>query len=49
MSTRGKHETDMLKANIDDQLNRLLTQLEDLEELKDGATNLIEFPTYIYI
>mmetsp|Transcript_27418 Transcript_27418/g.38774 ORF Transcript_27418/g.38774 Transcript_27418/m.38774 type:complete len:190 (+) Transcript_27418:31-600(+) len=32
---RGKHETAILKANIDDQLNRLLTQLEDLEELKD--------------
>ena len=36
MSTRGNVEQEMLKANIDDQLNRLLTQLEDLEELKDG-------------
>jgi len=34
-AARGIHETDMLKENIDDQLNRLLTQLEDLEELKD--------------
>jgi|EP00933_Yihiella_yeosuensis_P081373 cell fate (sporulation/competence/biofilm development) regulator YlbF (YheA/YmcA/DUF963 family) len=37
MSDKGKGnaETLMLKANITDQLNRLLTQLEDLEELKD--------------
>jgi len=32
---KGNIETIMLKANITDQLNRLLTQLEDLEELKD--------------
>jgi hypothetical protein len=35
---KGKHETALLKANITDQLNRLLTQLEDLEELKDGKS-----------
>jgi hypothetical protein len=36
ITSKGKHETVLLKANINDQLNRLLTQLEDLEELKDG-------------
>jgi hypothetical protein len=34
--SRGKYETEQLKDNITAQLNRLLTQLEDLEELKDG-------------
>ena len=29
-------QTQILRENINDQLNRLLTQLEDLEELKDG-------------
>lgn len=32
---KGSHETALLKANVTDQLNRLLTQLEDLEELKE--------------
>ena len=32
---RGKKETEQLRANISDQLNRLLTQVEDLEVLKD--------------
>lgn len=36
MASRGKHETELLRMNIEDQLNRLLTQLEDLDELKDG-------------
>ena len=35
MATRGKRETEQLRGNISDQLNRLLTQVEDLEELKD--------------
>jgi len=35
--SRGKHETLLLKSTITDQLNRLLTQLEDLDELKEGA------------
>jgi len=35
VTSKGKHETILLRANIQDQLNRLLTQLEDLEELKD--------------
>jgi len=32
--SHGKQETAKLKANMEDQLNRLLTQLEDLEEMK---------------
>jgi hypothetical protein len=32
---RGNHETLRLKTNIEDQLNRLLTQLQDLEENRD--------------
>ncbi|KAJ5076955.1 protein lzic [Anaeramoeba ignava] len=35
MSSRGKQETEKLKKNIEDQLNRLLNQLQDLEELKE--------------
>jgi len=38
VTAKGKHETLLLRANIQDQLNRLLTQLEDLEELKDEFT-----------
>ena len=34
MSSRGESETSSLKKNIEDQLNRLLTQLADLEEMK---------------
>jgi hypothetical protein len=30
----GKVESDKLKSNIEDQLNRLLSQLEDLEDLR---------------
>jgi hypothetical protein len=33
-ANRGKQETEKLQKNIEDQLNRLLSQLEDLEELK---------------
>lgn len=32
-------QTQILRDNINDQLNRLLTQLEDLEELKDGSAS----------
>merc|ERR1712000_172474 len=35
MSNRGQAETAQLKTNVEDQLNRLLSQLEDLEELKE--------------
>lgn len=34
-SARGDSETTQLRNNIQSQLNRLLTQLRDLEELKD--------------
>ena len=36
LSASPSLQTILLRANIQDQLNRLLTQLEDLEELKDG-------------
>ncbi|KAL6043586.1 SKA2 domain-containing protein, partial [Balamuthia mandrillaris] len=32
--SRGKLQTEKLKAKIEEQLNRLVTQLEDLEEMK---------------
>jgi hypothetical protein len=35
MSNRGQAETAQLKSNVEDQLNRLLSQLEDLEELRE--------------
>ena len=35
MNSRGKSETEALKANIEAQLNRLVTQLQDLEDLKE--------------
>eukprot|EP01103_Thecamoeba_quadrilineata_P015028 TRINITY_DN4622_c0_g1_i1.p1 TRINITY_DN4622_c0_g1~~TRINITY_DN4622_c0_g1_i1.p1 ORF type:complete len:184 (-),score=46.91 TRINITY_DN4622_c0_g1_i1:24-575(-) len=35
MASRGKQETDRLKSNLEDTLNRLLEQLKDLESLKD--------------
>jgi len=34
MTSRGKAETSKLMSNIQDQLNRLVTQLQDLEDLK---------------
>lgn len=34
MSSHGREETERLKANIQDQLNRLIAQLQDLEELR---------------
>jgi len=36
--SRGKHETELLRITIEDQLKRLLTQLQDLDELKEGCT-----------
>ncbi|XP_034938166.1 protein LZIC-like [Chelonus insularis] len=35
MSLLGKDETDSLKKNLEDQLDRLMKQLEDLEECRD--------------
>lgn len=36
MADRGKTETNRLKQNVEDQLNRLLQQLEDLKTEKDN-------------
>ncbi|KAN0038837.1 hypothetical protein ACTA71_001029 [Dictyostelium dimigraforme] len=38
MASRGKTETNKLKVNIEEQLNRLLTQLQDIEELKEDIS-----------
>jgi hypothetical protein len=35
MASRGASETKLLKEKIENQLNRLLLQLEDIEELKE--------------
>lgn len=37
--SRGDVETSKLRSNIEDQLNRLLTQLSDLEEMRDDLEN----------
>jgi len=34
-ASRGKQETDKLRENVEDQLNRLLNQLKDLEDSKE--------------
>jgi hypothetical protein len=34
-NTRGKHETELLRLQLNDQLQRLMQQLSDLEELRD--------------
>jgi hypothetical protein len=34
MASRGKTETNQLKSNLEDQLDRLVAQLADLEECK---------------
>ena len=34
MTSRGQSETQKLKQNLEDQLDRLVAQLEDLEEAK---------------
>ena len=36
---RGNVETLRLKANIEGQLDRLLTQLQDLEDMRDDFDN----------
>lgn len=38
-ASRGKQETDKLQTNIEEQLNRLLTQLNDLEENKEDLVS----------
>eukprot|EP01112_Ceratiomyxa_fruticulosa_P021933 TRINITY_DN788_c0_g1_i1.p1 TRINITY_DN788_c0_g1~~TRINITY_DN788_c0_g1_i1.p1 ORF type:complete len:485 (-),score=142.16 TRINITY_DN788_c0_g1_i1:126-1388(-) len=35
MASRGQSETAKLRTNVEDQLNRLLAQLQDLEELRE--------------
>lgn len=42
-SGRGNHETQRLKANIEDQLNRLLTQLQDIEDNRDDFDDENEY------
>ncbi len=37
MDSRGKAETKILQANIEQQLNRLMQQLKDLEDLTTEA------------
>ncbi|EDQ92861.1 uncharacterized protein MONBRDRAFT_13808 [Monosiga brevicollis MX1] len=37
MASRGNKETDLLKQNMEEQLERLMVQLKDLEELKLAA------------
>ncbi len=34
MSSRGKNETDILHQNLQNQLDRLIDQLKDIEECK---------------
>ena len=34
MASRGKTETDKLKHNLEEQLDRLMAQLQDLEDAK---------------
>ncbi|EGG22527.1 Zinc finger protein [Cavenderia fasciculata] len=38
MASRGQSETSKLKTNIEEQLNRLLSQLQDLEELREDLS-----------
>ena len=40
MARRGDVETVQLRANIEGQLNRLMTQLSDLEEMKEEIKKL---------
>ena len=35
MVSRGEWETNKLRANVEQQLNRLIVQLSDLEEFKE--------------
>lgn len=39
MSSHGKAETERLKQNLEEQLDRLVQQLEDLEESRDEMTS----------
>ena len=52
MASRGAQETNQLKKNVQEQLNRLLTQLKDLEDNKEDlvrsalSTNLFYSKKY---
>jgi len=35
MASRGDAETQQLRHNVEDQLKRLITQLQDIEEMKE--------------
>lgn len=35
MASRGEWETNKLRTNVEQQLNRLIVQLKDLEEFKE--------------
>eukprot|EP01147_Barroeca_monosierra_P010101 gene10101-2268_t len=39
MASRGEKETDTLKRNLQEQLDRLMVQLRDLEELREDLDN----------
>jgi hypothetical protein len=41
--TRGTHETELMRQTIKEQVDRLFTQLEDLEEFKNGGLFLADF------
>ena len=38
MASRGKSETEKLKKNLEEQLDRLMVQLSDLEECRFAET-----------
>jgi chromosome segregation ATPase len=42
-SGRGNHETQRLKTNIEDQLNRLLTQLQDIDDNREDFEDENEY------
>lgn len=41
MASRGKSETSKLKQNMEEQLDRLMQQLQDLEECRYPASLLV--------
>ena len=43
MSRRGDVETNQLRANIENQLNRLVTQLQDIEDMKSEMDSVEEY------
>ena len=49
MASRGQIETDRLKKNASDQITRLMTQLQDLEELREARQLACILREFIYI